>query len=186
TVASDLLNPETKEAYIQKIKSDYETTRDNYNRKKVDKTLVPIAFARENKYKIDWSAPIAPAPKFIGTKILDNYPLEELVPYIDWTPFFHTWELRGSYPKIFDDQYVGVEAKKLFNDAQVLLKRIVDEKLLKAKAVFGFWPANAVGDDIQLSIDSDNNGQGATGSEQLKTITIHTLRQQVEKPKGEP
>jgi len=175
TVASDLLNPETKEAYIKKIKSDYETTRDNYNRKKVEKNLKPIAEARKENYKIDWTKPVAPAPKFTGTKVFEDYPLEELVPYIDWTPFFHTWELRGSYPKIFDDKFVGVEAKKLFDDAQRLLKRIVDEKLLKAKAVFGFWPANTVGhDDIELKLDEQT------------TTKIHTLRQQVEKPKGEP
>src|SRR5690606_20390501 len=93
TVCSDLLNPDTKKDYIAKIKSDYETTRDNYNRKKVDKTLVPIEKARKQQFNIDWTQPIAPAPKFIGTKVIENYPLEDLVPYIDWTPFFHTWEL---------------------------------------------------------------------------------------------
>lgn len=207
TVCSDLLNPENKDSYRKKIKEDYETTRDNYNKKKVEKTLTPIAKAREDKYKIDWTQASPPAPSFTGIKLLEDYPLEELVPYIDWTPFFHTWELRGSYPKIFDDKFVGVEAKKLFDDAQALLKRIVDEKLLKAKAVFGFWPANTVGDDdIQLSVagrqlsvnscqlsdlnsaDSltTNNEQLITNNEQLKTIKIHTLRQQIEKPKGEP
>jgi 5-methyltetrahydrofolate--homocysteine methyltransferase len=105
--------------------------------------------------------------------VIENFPLEELVPYIDWTPFFHTWELRGSYPKIFEDTFVGDEAKKLFNDAQVLLKRIVDQKLFTAKAVIGFWHANAVGDDIILDVDGSK-------------VAIHTLRQQAEKPKGEP
>jgi 5-methyltetrahydrofolate--homocysteine methyltransferase len=199
TVCSDLLNPETKASYKQKLKEDYQTTRDNYNKKKVDKSLVSIEEARKEKFKIDWSQPIASAPTFIGTKVIEDYPLEELVPYIDWSPFFHTWELRGSYPKIFDDKYVGVEAKKLFDDAQVLLKRIVDEKLLKAKAVFGFWPAATVGDDdIELTIEHQQlqnlqyqlTEEGYVLKEQnqtaQKTIKIHTLRQQAEKPKGEP
>lgn len=174
TVCSDLLNPETRDAYKQKIKEDYATTRENYNRKKVDKTLKPIAVARNENFKIDWSEPLPPAPKFIGTKSLENFPLEELVPYIDWTPLFHAWELRGSYPKIFDDKNVGPEAKELFENAQKLMQRIIDEKLLTAKAVFGIWPANSVGDDIVLDL---GNGQ---------TEVIHTLRQQVEKPAGEP
>jgi 5-methyltetrahydrofolate--homocysteine methyltransferase len=99
--------------------------------------------------------------------------LEDLIDYIDWTPFFHTWELRGSYPRIFDDKVVGAEARKLFDDAQQLLKKIIDGKLLKAKGVIGFWPANSVGDDIVLDV----NGE---------TTIIHTLRQQTEKAAGEP
>nr|WP_039451220.1 methionine synthase [Pedobacter glucosidilyticus] len=199
TVCSDLLNPETKVSYKEKIKEDYQTTRDNYNKKKVDKSLVAIEEARKEKFKIDWSLPIAGAPTFTGTKVIEDYPLEELVPYIDWSPFFHTWELRGSYPKIFDDKYVGIEAKKLFDDAQVLLKRIVDEKLLKARAVFGFWPAASVGDDdIELTIENQQlpdlqyqlTEEGCVLKEQQETapetIKIHTLRQQAEKPKGEP
>ncbi len=118
--------------------------------------------------------------------MIDNYPLEELVPYIDWSPFFHTWELRGSYPKIFEDKFVGVEAKKLFDDAQVLLKRIVKEKLLTAKAVFGFWPANSIGDDIVLEVGNPQPAAQQTNNVQTnQLVTIHTLRQQAEKPKGE-
>jgi len=191
-VCSNLLNKETKETYIQTLKSDYEQTRDNYNKKKVDKSFVNIHEARRNQYKINLNGSIPKAPTFTGTQVIDNYPLEELVPYIDWTPFFHTWELRGSYPKIFDDVYVGIEAQKLFADAQVLLKRIVDEKLFTAKAVFGFWPANSVGDDILLEVEESavrgpQSGEDA-GSQisNLKSqISIHTLRQQAEKPKGE-
>jgi 5-methyltetrahydrofolate--homocysteine methyltransferase len=104
--------------------------------------------------------------------MIENFPLEELVAYIDWTPFFHTWELRGSYPKIFEDKIVGQEAKKLFDDAQILLQKIVNENLFTAKAVLGFWPAQSLGDDILLKNGNEN-------------ITIHTLRQQAEKPAGE-
>ncbi len=211
TVCSSLLNKEDKEGYINTLKADYEQTRVNYNNKKVDKKFVSIASARNSRYKINLNGSIPKAPTFTGTKVIESYPLEELVPYIDWTPFFHTWELRGSYPKIFDDKFVGVEAKKLFDDAQELLKKIVDEKLLTAKAVFGFWPANSVGDDIVLDVES---GEWKVESEKLnvesheaveptnqltnkqtkklanqqtkKLITIHTLRQQAEKPSGEP
>ncbi len=125
---------------------------------------------------------MAPAPSFIGTKVLEDFPLEELVPYIDWTPFFHTWELRGSYPRIFEDKNVGDEAKKLYDDARALLQRIVDEKLLKAKAVFGFWPANSVGDDIELQV----MGYELQGNPAPQLIKIHTLRQQAEKVDGQP
>jgi 5-methyltetrahydrofolate--homocysteine methyltransferase len=120
---------------------------------------------------------VAPKPAFTGTKVFEAYPLADLVPYIDWTPFFHTWELRGSFPKIFDDKFVGVEAKKLYDDAQVLLKDIVDNNLLQANGVIGFWPANAVGDDIELFTDESRTQQ---------LSRIHTLRQQSEKVKGEP
>lgn len=173
-VCSNLLNKENGKDYAASLKNDYLETRDNYNKKKVEKVFLKIEDARKNQYKINLNGSIPKAPSFTGVKVLENFPLEELVPYIDWTPFFHTWELRGSYPKIFEDKYVGDEAKKLFADAQALLKRIVDEKLFTAKAVFGFWPANSVGDDIQLSVESC----------QLP-VTIHTLRQQAEKPKGE-
>ncbi|OAQ38530.1 methionine synthase [Pedobacter psychrophilus] len=191
-VCSNLLAKETKQNYIKTLKEDYNTTRDNYNNKKVVKTFKSINDARKNQYQISLNGSIPKAPKFTGTKVIDNYPLEELVPYIDWTPFFHTWELRGSYPKIFDDKFVGIEAKKLYDDAKVLLKRIVDEKLFTAKAVFGFWPANSVGDDIILEVESEKlkvESQQAELTNQLKPnqqISIHTLRQQAEKAQGEP
>jgi 5-methyltetrahydrofolate--homocysteine methyltransferase len=190
-VCSQLLAKETKEEYIKNFKEEYEKTRDNYNKKKVTKVFLPIEEARANKYQINLDNLNPVKPKFFGTKVLNDYPLEELVPYIDWTPFFHTWELRGSYPRIFEDEFVGVEAKKLFDDAQKLLKRIVDEKLLTAKAVFGFWPANTVGDDIVLEVESEKLKVESPQAEQTnnqqsnKTTTIHTLRQQAEKPKGE-
>jgi 5-methyltetrahydrofolate--homocysteine methyltransferase len=148
-VCSTLLNEQNKQAYVEDIRREY-----------------------DNNFQIDLEQ-LAPKPAFLGRKVIEDFPLEELVPYIDWTPFFHTWELRGSYPKIFDDKVVGDEAKKLYNDAQVLLNRIVQEKLLTAKAVIGFWPANAIGDDIRLDVEG-------------QPVTIHTLRQQGEKVAGEP
>jgi 5-methyltetrahydrofolate--homocysteine methyltransferase len=177
TVCSNLLNKETRNAYIQGIKDEYAKAREAHLNKRSDKRFVSIEDARGSKLQINLNGSIAPKPTFTGTKVFEAFPLEELVPYIDWTPFFHTWELRGSYPKIFDDKVVGVEAKKLYDDAQALLKKIVDEKLLQANAVIGFWPASSVGDDIELYTDESHK--------QVLT-RIHTLRQQAEKVKGEP
>jgi len=173
TVCSSLLNGETKETYIKNIKAEYEKAREAHLNKRSDKRYKTIQEARENKFQIDLDQ-VAPAPTLIGTKVFEDFPLEDLVPYIDWTPFFHTWELRGSYPKIFEDKFVGDEAKKLYNDAQKLMQRIIDEKLLKAKAVIGFWKANTINDDdIELEVEG-------------KPVIIHTLRQQTEKMAGEP
>ncbi|HVW97826.1 MAG TPA: methionine synthase [Mucilaginibacter sp.] len=177
TVCSSLMNREGRESYIQNIKDEYSRAREAHLNKRSDKRFVSLGEARKGKFVISLDGDVAPKPAFTGTKVIENFPLEELVPYIDWTPFFHTWELRGSYPKIFNDKFVGNEAKKLFDDAQKLLKQIVDEKLLKANGVIGFWPANSVGDDIELYTDDKRN----------KVLTrIHTLRQQAEKVKGEP
>jgi 5-methyltetrahydrofolate--homocysteine methyltransferase len=176
TVCSSLMNKDTRDRYIQGIKDEYEKAREAHANKKSDKRFVTLEQARADKFQIDLDK-VAPKPAFTGTKVFEAYPLADLVPYIDWTPFFHTWELRGSYPKIFDDKFVGVEAKKLYDDAQVLLKEIVDNNLLQANGVIGFWPANAVGDDIELFTDESRTQQLAR---------IHTLRQQSEKVKGEP
>jgi 5-methyltetrahydrofolate--homocysteine methyltransferase len=183
TVCSTLMNPATKGEYVAGIKAEYDKAREAHLNKRSDKRYKTIDEARADQFKIDLDKVIT-APKFTGTKVFDDFPLAELVPYIDWTPFFHTWELRGSYPKIFGDKNVGDEAKKLFDDAQVLLKRIVDEKLLTAKGVIGFWPANAIGDDIQLTVGHSEDASTATTENEL--VTIHTLRQQAEKMPGEP
>jgi 5-methyltetrahydrofolate--homocysteine methyltransferase len=177
TVCSSLMNRDTRDAYIQGIKDEYAKAREAHANKKSDKRYVSIEEARGQKFQISLDGDVAPKPAVLGTKVFEAYPLEELVPYIDWTPFFHTWELRGSYPKIFNDKYVGVEAKKLYDDAQGLLKRIVDNKLLRANGVIGFWPANSVGDDIEVYTDD---------TRQHLLTRIHTLRQQAEKVKGEP
>jgi 5-methyltetrahydrofolate--homocysteine methyltransferase len=176
-VCSNLMNKDLRDGYIQGIKDEYEKAREAHLNKRSDKRFVSIDDARNLKLQINLNGAVPPKPTFTGTKVFESYPLEELVPYIDWTPFFHTWELRGSYPKIFNDKYVGTEAKKLFDDAQELLKKIVKEKSLQANAVIGFWPANSVGDDIELYTDETRK--------QVLT-RIHTLRQQSEKVKGEP
>lgn len=172
TVCSTLMNKETRGEYIQKIRQEYDKAREAHLNKRSDKRYKSITEARESRFQIN-PEEIAPAPAFTGTKVFENYPLEELVPYIDWTPFFHTWELKGSYPRILTDKLIGTEATKLFEDAKTLLQQIVAEKRLKANAVIGFWPAHAVGDDIVLEADG-------------KPVTIHTLRQQSEKVAGEP
>jgi len=180
------MNGELRQSYIDQIKAEYDKAREAHLNKRSDKRFKTLEEARANKFQIDL-AQVAPAPSFTGTKVLEDLPLEDLLPYIDWTPFFHTWELRGSYPRIFEDKNVGDEAKKLYNDAQVLLKQIVDEKLLKAKAVFGFWPAQAIGDDIELDLPSSTlKVTSELKNGKADKVRIHTLRQQAEKVDGQP
>lgn len=177
TVCSTLMSKENRDEYIQGIRAEYDKAREAHMNKRNDKRFLSLEEARANKFQLDLDGSVAPAPSFTGTKVFEAYPLKELVDYIDWTPFFHTWELRGSYPKIFNDKNVGVEAKKLFDDAQEMLQKVINENLLQANGVIGFWPANSVGDDIELYSDESRT--------QLLT-RIHTLRQQGEKVKGEP
>jgi len=177
TVCSTLMNRDQRGPYAKGIREEYVKAREAHLNKRSDKRFVSIEEARNSKFQISLDGDVAPKPTFTGTKVFEAYPLEKLVPYIDWTPFFHTWELRGSYPKIFNDKYVGVEAKKLFDDAQELLKKIVKEKLLQANGVIGFWPANSIGDDIEVYTDDFRK---------TPLTRIHTLRQQAEKVKGEP
>ncbi len=186
TVCSQLMNKQSKDAYIAEIKQEYEKTRIAHLHKKSDKRYIPVAEARAKRFKPDFSV-IPPAPTFIGTKTIKNFPLEELVAYIDWTPFFHTWELRGSFPKIFEDVYVGEEAKKLYADAQELLKDIISNKKLRAHAVLGFWPANQVGDDIELQLPvSALQVDPLTIHGPQEKVTLYTLRQQAEKTADKP
>lgn len=176
-VCTNLLNDANRDEYIKGIREDYTRTREAHLRKRSDKRYVTIEEARKNRFQTDWMDYAPPKPKFLGTKVFDNFSFEELEPYIDWTPFFHTWELRGRYPRILTDKVVGVEATKLFEDAKSMLRNLVDNKLLTANGVIGFWPANNIGDDIELYTDD-------TRTEVL--TTIHTLRQQSEKIPGEP
>ncbi len=169
-VVSKLLSDTERPNYVGEIRAEYVKVREAHVRNEASKKRIPLTAARANKFKIDWSSYTPPKPTFLGAKAFTDYPLAELVPYIDWTPFFQTWELVGRYPAILKDNKVGAEAQKLFNDAQDMLKRIVAEKWVRASAVIGFWPANAVGDDIALYTDETRKQQLAT---------LFTLRQQI-------
>ena len=147
----------------------------HYSKQKV-KPLLPIAEARARATQIDWCAEDIPQPEFTGVRAEDDFPLEKLVDFIDWSPFFHAWELQGRYPKIFDDTTVGDKARELFDDAQELLDRIVSEKLFTAKCVYGFFAANRIGDDVELFTDD---------SRTKRLAKFHFLRQQNNKASGE-
>ena len=150
-VAGRLMQSEqTSKEIFDEIKAQYAQLRIDHASRQKDKNYVPIEKARLNTPKIDWDNFKATKPQFLGNKYFMDYDLAEIAKYIDWTPFFSTWQLSGKYPKIFENEVVGVEAKKLFDDAQALLKEIIDNKLLTARAVVGFYPANAIGDDIIL------------------------------------
>ncbi|HEX8371703.1 MAG TPA: methionine synthase, partial [Chthoniobacterales bacterium] len=194
-VVSSLLNESQADAYKQAVLAEYAVLRGEHANKNKDRKTLTWELAKHNRLQLDWASYVPPKPAFLGLRVLSTDPrflpeggrcdcgvphhhdglisLEDLVPFIDWSPFFHTWELRGRYPAIFDDPVVGEECKTLFADAQKLLQRIVKEKLFTARGVYGFWPANNVGEDIVLHTDE-------TRSEKL--TTLHCLRQQMQKP----
>jgi 5-methyltetrahydrofolate--homocysteine methyltransferase len=179
-VVSNLLNDNEAERnnYIQSIKKEYAQIRDDYSKRKSEKNYISISVARENKLKINWRNSNIKKPNKPGITILNNFDLQILRDHIDWTPFFMTWELKGKYPSIFEDKSVGSEAKKLFNDANILLDKIISEKLLTANGVVGLFPANSVGcDDIEIYSDETRSG--------VKRV-LHTLRQQIQKSQTEP
>jgi 5-methyltetrahydrofolate--homocysteine methyltransferase len=169
-VVSNLLSETDKTLFVENIKTEYEKVREKHLANEARKQRITLKAARYNKFKIDWANFKPVKPSFLGTQTFENYSLSSLVPYIDWTPFFQAWELTGRYPQILTDNKVGAEAKKLFDDAQVLLKRIVSEKWIRASGVVGFWPANSIGDDIELYTDDTRT---------KKRATLHTLRQQI-------
>ncbi|MEQ6118967.1 methionine synthase [Reichenbachiella sp. MALMAid0571] len=172
-VAGDLLS-EKKEAYVSGVKKEYQEAREKHAGRTKDKNYIPFAEAQENCFKIDWETTPITKPNFIGNKTYNSYPLEEIREYIDWTPFFQTWMLKGKYPKIFDDKIIGDEAKKLFNDANKMLDQIIAEKSLTANGIIGIYPANNTnGDDVKIT---DENGKELT--------TFHFLRQQGKKGKN--
>ncbi|PWJ59345.1 5-methyltetrahydrofolate--homocysteine methyltransferase [Dyadobacter jejuensis] len=150
-VAGKLIQSDASQAQVlSDIKSEYAKLREDHAKRSGVKAHVPIDKARGNKTKIDWSDFVATKPQFLGTRVYDDYDLNDIAKYIDWTPFFQTWQLHGKYPKIFEDKVVGAEATRLFNEAVTLLGEIIKDKSLKAKAVIGFWPANSMEDDIML------------------------------------
>jgi 5-methyltetrahydrofolate--homocysteine methyltransferase len=176
-VAGNLLSPGLQERFVQGVRAEYQGIREQRAGRAAVERQLSVGEARANRLAIDWSALAPPAPCTIGVRVLDDYPLAELVDRIDWTPFFHTWELAGHYPAILEDPVVGAAARNLFADARALLDRIVRERLLTARGVVGLFPAAAVGDDIELY---------APGTRTDPIATIHTLRQQMAKPPGRP
>jgi 5-methyltetrahydrofolate--homocysteine methyltransferase len=183
-VVSTLLNPATKKDFDTKTRSDYERLREEHTHRTRQKKMLTLEQARANPVTTDWSAYDPPVPDFLGVVPSGEggnepatQPLAALVEYIDWSPFFHTWELRGRYPAIFDDEVVGKQARELFADAQKLLHQILEENLLKARGVFAFWPANSSGDDVEVYADE---------SRCEVIATFHFLRQQIQKPAGQP
>ncbi|WP_127600354.1 methionine synthase [Nitratireductor alexandrii] len=176
-VVSSLLSPETRASYVETVQAEYKKVAAAHERNEAEKRRLPLAAARANTFKPDWAGYEPPAPSFTGTRVFDNWDLEELSRYIDWTPFFQTWEMKGRYPKILQDEKQGEAARQLFDDAQQMLKKIIDEKWFVPKATIGFWPANAVGDDIRLFADDSRDKELAT---------FYTLRQQLTRRDGKP
>ena len=175
-VAQQLLSPQKGKEFVAKVRTDQEKARKDFESRRSAQKLLSIAEARKNAARFDWSKD-PEKPEFLGLKVYEDFPLTELAEYIDWSPFFHAWELRGRFPKILQDPVVGNEAKKLFADAQALLGKILAEKRIRARGVMAFFPANAEGDDILLYEDD---------SRKKVRARLHTLRQQSARTDGQP
>jgi 5-methyltetrahydrofolate--homocysteine methyltransferase len=176
-VVSNLLSQDTKVTFIEQVRAEYAKAAAAHERAEHEKKRLPLTAARENAFKPDWTGYAPPKPSFTGIKTFTDFDLAELAQYIDWTPFFQTWELKGRYPAILEDERQGEAARALWADAQKMLKQIIDEKWFVPKAVVGFWPANAVGDDVRLFTGEDR---------QTELETFFTLRQQLSKRDGKP
>ncbi|MBM3545005.1 MAG: methionine synthase [Alphaproteobacteria bacterium] len=174
-VVSGLMSPQERPKAIAKVREEYRSMAESYARGQAEKARTAIADARANKLKFDWANYTPPKPTFLGTRTFRAYDLAELSRYIDWTPFFHAWELKGTYPRILEDDKYGEASRQLFEDAQAMLSQLIKEKWLTANAVVGFWPANSVGDDIELYADE---------SRKKAIATLHTLRQQMARDGG--
>ena len=176
-VCQQLVTPETRAAYIAHIKAEHEVRREQHRNKSVKSPQLTLNAARAKKFNIDWASYTPPVPSFLGVRAFEDYPLAELVPYIDWMPFFNAWEFAGKFPDILTDPVVGESAASLYADAQRMLKSLVEEKWLQARAVVGFFPANTVNDDdIQLYADDTRTALGPR---------LHHLRQQKSKPQDQ-
>jgi 5-methyltetrahydrofolate--homocysteine methyltransferase len=177
-VVNSLLNEQLKSDFDQKTRHDYERLRREYAARTEEKKLLTLDEARANRMPVDWSSYLPPRPEFPGVRIYEGGKIScrDLIEYIDWSPFFHAWELRGRYPAIFDDPKIGKQARELFNDAQELLERIAAKDLLIPRGVYAFWPANAVGDDVHVYTDDARTREIAT---------FYFLRQQMQKPAGQ-
>ncbi len=169
-VVSSLMSPEERPKVIAQVREDYLRMAETHARGRAEKSRVSLAQARANRVNIDWSGYTPPKPSFLGTRSFKAYDLADLARYIDWSPFFQAWELKGAYPRILEDDKYGEAARNLFDDAQALLKQLIAEEWLVANGVVGFWPANSVGDDIEIYSDE---------SRKKKIATLHTLRQQM-------
>ena len=173
TVVGDLLNKKSNLKYVSDIKSDYNVFRDKFNSRKKQKAYISIQEARKKKYQIDWETTEITTPNTLGVQVLEQLSLKELLPFIDWTPFFISWDLHGKYPNILEDNIVGQEATKLFEDAQSMINQIISKKLLKPRAVFGIFEANSVNDDdIKVRLNKRD------------LVLFRTLRQQLQKRPG--
>ncbi|WP_073315502.1 methionine synthase [Aquimarina spongiae] len=174
TVVGDLLNKRNSGKYVGDLKDDYEKFREGFLKRTKQKEYLSIAEARKNKYKIDWSKSRIKVPNALGVTVIEDFELAKLIDYIDWTPFFRSWDLHGKYPGILTDEVVGEQATSLFKDAQELLNKVIDQKLLKAKAIYGLFEANTVNDDDIEIVHQD------------EIFTFRTLRQQLKKHAGKP
>ncbi|HEY9201117.1 MAG TPA: methionine synthase [Gammaproteobacteria bacterium] len=177
-VAQKLISEEYKASYVQELREEYEQVRVNHAGRRQKTDWASLQDARANKAVIDWDNSDIGTPAFSGVKVFDDYPLADIREYIDWTPFFFAWELKGRYPKILDDAEKGEEARKLFNDAEAMLDKIISEKWLQARAVIGLFPANSVNDDDVEVYTDESRGQVLT--------TLNFLRQQTRQPPGRP
>jgi 5-methyltetrahydrofolate--homocysteine methyltransferase len=176
-VAQALLSATTREGYIAKTREEYERVAEAHARAQADKQRVPLETARANALTLDWVSYQPPKPTFLGARAFGSYDVAELIPYIDWTPFFQTWEFKGRFPALLDDPERGPAARQLYEDAQAMLARIVEERWFNPKAVIGFWPANSRGDDIVLY----------SGEQRAQELAVlHTLRQQLQRRDGKP
>ncbi len=176
-VAGSLLSEDLRDDFIAKTRREYQEVRQRHGGRKAQAPMLDLAAARANAFHGDWTHYAPPKPTFLGLRVFEGYPLRELVDYIDWSPFFQTWELAGSYPKILDDAVVGEQARTLFEDAKAMLNTLVEENWLRARAVIGFFPAHRSGDDIVLYADE----------RRTETLAVlHHLRQQAVKPPGQP
>ncbi|MCB0468648.1 MAG: B12-binding domain-containing protein, partial [Aequorivita sp.] len=177
TVVGDLLKKETSETYKENLKKEYDTFRKDFLKRQKVKTYLPISEARKNKFKIDWNTSEIVKPNKLGVQILNDFDLNLLLDYLDWTPFFRSWELHGKYPNILTDDVVGEQASELFEDAKKMLQKIISEKLLTARAVFGIFEANTIDDDDIIIQNSEFR---------IQNYFFRTLRQQSQKAKGKP
>jgi 5-methyltetrahydrofolate--homocysteine methyltransferase len=175
-VVSNLLSPTERERFMAETAADYQKVREQYARSQGTRARASLDSARDNAFTPDWAAYDPPKPSFLGTRTFAPYDLNELRRHIDWTPFFASWELVGRFPAILEDDVVGKAATDLYADAQRMLDRIIQEGLLEARGVVGFWPANADGDDIVLYTDE---------ARQTELARLHTLRQQMPKTGGQ-